>query len=88
MIQAVGPGEAEKADFVLCMRTADLEPIDPARTDPLAAYERAVRARSHTEPCSGCGAELLVDSTSPKNPAKICMACARDIASNVGKPTS
>lgn len=42
MIKVVPDDEAEKADFVVCMRVPDLQPIDPAA--PLANFEQTVRA--------------------------------------------
>ena len=84
MIRAVDPAEAEKADFVVCMRVPDMGPV-PTGDDALSAFQRQVRARSTIEQCSGCGHDVLVDSLSPKTPKRICFHCASDIASRQGE---
>lgn len=75
VVSAASSAEAEQAAAVVCMRVADLAPIADDDDSPLAAYERQVRARSTTEHCSRCEAEILVDSISPKKPPRICVPC-------------
>ena len=85
MIRAVDPAEAEKADFVVCMRVPDMGPV-PTGDDAWSAFQRQVRARSTIEQCSGCGHDVLVDSLSPKTPKRICFHCA--IAASTNGPTN
>ncbi len=68
------PRRRDDIAFVVCMRLPDLQPLDPA--DPTYEWEVTVRARSTIEECSDCQAQIICDTTSPKEPPRICFQCA------------
>ena len=68
--------EAEGAAFLVCMRVADLAPIDPS--SPLASLERTVRDRSIVQHCCDCQCDIMVDHGHvPKTPPRICIPCVQ-----------
>lgn len=80
MIEAVSKEEAQRADFLVSMRVADLPPPPETDKSPWADFQRTVMGRSTIEPCSGCGEDCYRDSKAPTTPKLICMPCAHDIA--------
>lgn len=83
-ITPVDTDEAEQADYLVCSRLTDLQPIHTLPIDMQAAAIR-MRARSHRENCSGCNASIIVDSISPKRPTRVCIDCAKIIMETEGK---
>lgn len=89
-MRSVTPLEAEGADFVVCVRVADLGPISgyPKHVQELV---REVRNRSERMACQGCGEPVLVDVTVvPVAPPKVCthcMASIKDMADRAAKPS-
>ena len=75
-IIATDAEQAESAAFVVCVRVADLTPIDPSSC--FAPLERIVRARSIVQPCCDCQSDILADHENlPKKPPRICIPCVQ-----------
>lgn len=70
--------EAAQADFVVCMRQADLMPISslPPQVQPLAREERQ---RSTRQPCESCGETILVSDAAPPGVPRVCTHCHQGI---------
>lgn len=78
--KVISAEEAERAAFVVCVRVDQQPPEpDPADKSPWAEWQRKVRSRSTIEQCQGCGADIIVDSESPKSLPRICIPCCSDI---------
>lgn len=73
-MRAVGPEEAAQADFAVCSRVLDLVPISrfPVSMQALVAENRQNSTR---QPCENCGQQILVSSTTPAGPPRICTVC-------------
>ena len=68
--------DEDRIDAVLCMRVADLEPLDTV-PEGLRELMAKVRDRSIETECSMCGEKVLFDAeTGPSAPRKVCLHCA------------
>lgn len=80
VIHAVSPDECERADYVVCMRKADLRPIEAVPL-PLRGWAEQVYARNQVDTCRGCGEVIVFDPvTVPMQPPRICVPCAAERA--------
>lgn len=59
------PEEMAEAGAIICRRT-----------DEIDASEVAAKRTVSVEQCSGCGDDIFVSATSPKELPKICTTCA------------
>ena len=74
----VDAAEAAQADFVVCMRMADLPAISalPPAVQGLAAEGRRNSTR---QPCESCGETILVSNDAPAGPPRICTHCHQGV---------
>ena len=80
----VSEAEAAQADFLVCLRVADLPPISRYPAD-VQGVVRETRQRSVKANCQGCNERILVDTAHPTDVPPICTHCHNRIKDTVAR---